>query len=215
MNPEQQPLNLKRYIPFVVLIALGLAVWWGINYYSNHFGTIIIAEMIPGDASVQIDDKKPGKAGRIKTTPGEHTLSVKRKGFQDTTIKVTIAENEKKVVCKLLTPTSEIGFNWMRKHPKDVAKGEGCAGEEIAKQSQKALERTPIIAKLPFIDQLYRIDYGKSEKYPNDATATAIYITYYSEAGKTQAIEIIKFWGYDPATLEIIYRTPEYDQHEH
>lgn len=212
MNPEQQ--SLKPYVALAIFIAIVVGVILGINYYSNHFGTIIVTEIYPPDATVQIDDKKPGKAGRIKTTPGDHTLKVSRNGFKDSTIKVIIQQDEKKRVCKLLEPNAEAGFIWMRKHPKEVARGEGCAGEETANNAQKALERTPIIAKLPFIDQLYRIDYGKSEKYPNDNLATAIYITYYSEAGKAQALEIIKFWGYDPASLEIIYRSSTSDQHD-
>jgi len=202
---------VKRYIGFGVLAGLIVMVILGINYYSSHVGTFVVAEIIPKDSSVQIDDKKPGKVGNIKTTPGDHTLTVKRNGFADQTIKVTVGLNEKKRVRKMLVPNSRIGFDWVKKHPKEVALGESWAGEEFNANSLKATERTPIVKKLPFIDREYRIDYGKSAANPEDITATAIYITTYAPTGKTQALELIRFWGYDPASLEIIYKFPDTD----
>jgi hypothetical protein len=113
---------------------------------------------------------------------------------QDTTVTVT------------LTPSNEEGAEWLKTHPKEALKRESIGGTSYNSDSEQALKKTPLISSLPFIDQLYRVDYGLSKKTPDDPTATAIYIKYYTEEGKTQALDWIRFKGYNPSSLEIIYQ---------
>ena len=80
--------------------------------------------------------------------------------------------------------------------------------DQIAAQIVK---KTPVVSSLPYSDEKtgFSIDYGQSKRYPNDPTSVAILITLDGgETAKAGALDWIRFTGYDPSKLEIIYTKP-------
>lgn len=167
--------------------------------------------VVPDDAVMTIDGKKAAINKKIGVATGERTVTVKRTGFKEQTQKFTSKRGESNELRFFLEPVSAEAFKWLKDHPEQAHLAESLASQDFDKQAEATAKRTPLINDLPFIDQFYRIDYGMSEKHPDDPTAIAIYIRYWSEQGKADALEWIKFKGYDPDKLEIIYIVPSDD----
>jgi hypothetical protein len=153
-----------------------------------------------------IDDKNVRvKNSGIFVVPGKHTIVVSQAGF--TTYRSTIDKKDSPLeITVVLDPVSEDGFDFMKKHPSEQRLRESLVGSQAAETGKSIAEKNPIISLLPYIDQYFRIDYGQSVKNPSDSTAVAIYITPLAPDGKERALALLRLKGYDPNTLEIIYR---------
>jgi len=106
----------------------------------------------------------------------------------------------------VLGSNSPSTVNWYQTHPGDQQLSQVIGGKNFDLAAKRQSQKNPLIKSLPFVDQLYRVDYGQSQKHTSDPDAVGIYITYYSQAGKQQALDWIKFKGFDPSKLEIIYK---------
>ena len=64
----------------------------------------------------------------------------------------------------------------------------------------------PITNVLPIdVSPQYKIEYGRSKKYPNDYSKGAIHIRSASTRDKNDAVEMIYDAGYDPSDYELIF----------
>ena len=198
--------NIPRrflFIAIVVFIATAvLLIFSGIN--RSRMTAKITIEVSPSGSTIKLNDKGI-KEGTRKVRPGSYTIKVSHDGFTTGSKSITISKNQNVYVGIVLDPSSLSTNNWFDTHPEDALKGEGITGKSMDQASQELQAKFPIITNLPFIDQEYRIDYGKSKKEPDNPQALAIVITYYSESGKQQAIDWIRFKGYNPDNMEIIY----------
>lgn len=195
----------------IVFIAVALMVFiFGFslfNYFDNKkYGAISIT-VIPGDSKITVDDEqKTRRQGTIRLLPGEHKLTISRSGFENTVIDITIEKGKTLAQELALEANSQEGLKWLRDHPDQAIKAEGISSRNYERSTKEIIKQNPIISILPFIDREYRIDYGQSVKTPDDKSAVAVYITFYTLNGKNQALEWLKFKGYDPEKLEIVYR---------
>jgi hypothetical protein len=164
-------------------------------------GTLTVTTL-PRDAAVMLHNKKIADNRKVGVSPGTYDITVTRSGFADQKQDVTITKGKESTVAFYLSPNGAEGLQWFKDHPDEAHEAEAVTGEAFTKASEKKAEELPLINDLPFIDQQYRVDYGKSEK---DPSKIAIYIKYWSDEGKTQALDWIRFKGYDPNKLEIIY----------
>ncbi|HKX23914.1 MAG TPA: PEGA domain-containing protein [Candidatus Saccharimonadales bacterium] len=204
--------QLKKLIYIGVgLLALGLIiVVFVLGLQSrDKTATIEIQSAVPTDAKVTIDGGGVGSNRKNGVTPGKHTVVAKRDGFEDKTQEVEVKQGEAKIIRLLMTPNSQVGYEWMRAHPDLAVEYEAMVGQQFSAQSDKTVDANPLIQNLPEIHPTWRVDYGKSVAYPNDPNKVAIIITYGgAEIDKQNAINWIKSLGFNPADYEIVYKVP-------
>ena len=159
----------------------------------------------PDGAKVVLDTGKVVRSGKFYVQPGRHTLKATLNGFTTATKVFTATASTVQNVTLLLNPDSPEGYDYLKNHPDEELHRERLGGQNFTALGEQVTQRLPLVKELPFIDQLYRIDYGPSKLRPNDPSAVTIYITYSSDQGKQQALQWLTFKGYDPAKLEISY----------
>ena len=193
------------------LLALGIIILVFVLGLQSRDKTasIEIQSAVPNDAKVTIDGGGVGSNSKNGVKPGKHTVLAKRDGFEDKSQEVDVKEGETKIIRLLMTPNSQVGYEWMRAHPDLAVEYEAMVGKEFGEQSTKTVDANPLIANLPEIHPTWRVDYGKSVAYPNDPNKVAIIITYGGpEIDKQNALNWIKSLGFNPADYEIIYKVP-------
>lgn len=171
--------------------------------------TIEVQSTVPNDPTVTIDGDKVTSNGKVGVTPGKHTVKAKRSGFDDKSIDVDVKTGETKTVQFLMTPNSDEGRQWLRDHPNEAYQFEGAQGKEFDQTSATITADNPLIAHLPEIHPTWRVDYGQSQKQPDNEKAVAIIITYGNDYAKQSALDWIKSKGFNPDDYEIIYKTPQ------
>lgn len=176
---------------------------------SSSSGTLNIQSIVPTDASVTVDNHQVNSNGNVSVTPGQHTVVAKRNGFADKTLNTTVKAGETQNVNIIMTPNSNVGYQWLTDHPDAAVQFEGQQGAQYTQNSQTTTDKNPLIAYLPEIRPTWRIDYGKSKAHPNDPTAVAIIITYGgADIDKQNALQWIKDQGFNPDDYEIIFQLP-------
>lgn len=163
----------------------------------------LILQIAPTKAKIVINGKEI-KGDKVNLAPGGYKLAASFEGFRTETQNFTIKEGETTELIVLLNPNSEIGKQYLRDNPDEQFKRESLGGIISKKLSSELTEKNPILESLPFVDRLFRVDYGASED-TSDPTAIAIYVTYYSELGKQEADEWLKFKGVDLTQEELLY----------
>ena len=175
----------------------------------NKFDTVTTGldiNVVPSDSEIYIDNNKVG-SGINETSPGNHTVLVKRHNFNDNESTVTVIKNEVDLVIVGLTPNNDAGKLWQQNNLDQYHNLEGMADEKFNNDSQSAIAQYPILSELPKDKSpLYRIDYGVSKKFPNDKKKIAIYISSNSLSNKLSALNYIYEMRYDPSDYEIIFQ---------
>jgi hypothetical protein len=186
-------------IPLVILVLIFSYLKKGPG--GNSFADIAVT---PAGSQVKVDGKGI-KAGKIRVKAGTHNVYVSHDGFSIQSQDFVVGQNETRFVGFVLVSNSPETKDWYKTHPKDQQMSESIASRNFDQGSSDIKKRYPIVAELPFIDQLYRVDYGVSQKATNDPTAIALYVTYYSQKGRLQALQWLKFKGVDSNNTEVIY----------
>ncbi|HSX48132.1 MAG TPA: hypothetical protein VLF41_01340 [Candidatus Nanoarchaeia archaeon] len=191
----------------VILLALvfGIAGW--VAYRQSQMGTLDLT-IVPQDAQIILDGKGTIKPGTTSLGAGQHSLSFSRDGFGSQTTSVDIQKGQKNIQQIVLQITGTAGLQYYADHPDQAREAEGISGQKISDQASSIQQKDPIIAQLPFFRREWRVDYGKSQKHPEDPNAIALYITVASDADKQDALDWIRSVGYDPNKYEIIYQSP-------
>lgn len=192
----------RRLIIFILIIVL-IGGWAGWHFTRKKPNLSLV--VAPSVAKIVIDGNKTVKQGNLYMLPGHHKLVASMDGFASRSLDFDVVANKLITETIVLVPNSQVGVDWLINHQSEELRREGLGGAKFDSTVSSAVKTLPVIKELPFIDQLYRIDYGKSKAHPDDPNAIAIYITYYSDAGKQQALDWLKFKGYDPSKLELIY----------
>lgn len=194
--------KLVAMFAIIVIIASGLSLAQYLN--SRGLGTLRTV-IVPGDAKTLLDGKQIAANKDIRVAPGNHTISVSRFGFTGQAQTLEVKKGQVTTITIFLSANSEEGRQWQKTHPQQMAQAEGYYSRQFDQDSQNAVKQLPLLQYLPYIDVDYRIDYGQSVKNPNDASAVAITVKYWTEAGKTKALNWIRSKGTNPDKLEIIY----------
>lgn len=196
---------MKKRLVVVAGLPAGvlLAVWlYAVVVHKTPNVDVITA---PDAAMLTIDGQPTSKTKLFYLKPGKHTITASMDGFTSDSQTVQVGNSGVTKVSLLLNPNSTAGYDYLQANPAEELQREAMGGQKFLQQNNAITSRVPLISSLPFIDQEFRVDYGVSLQHPNDPTAVAIYITYYSEAAKQQALSWIRFKGYDPSKLEIVY----------
>lgn len=202
---------MKKQLIIGVVIVLAAGVGFGVvsylNYLKHRGKTAVVVRVSPSDAEVTIDGQRYPSEKTIYLEPKLYDFKATRQFFEEvsTSVEITRDDHDREVVLILGAKSNE-AKNYLRDHPSEQALRESLGGQLANEQGQAARDKTPLVDLLPFIDREFTIDYGPSVQSPDDPTAIAITITSTSEASKQDALAWIKFKGYDPAGLEIIYK---------
>lgn len=194
----------RKKIWLIIISVIIFSLIIGATIWARSYSAKITLEISPADSTITINDKKSNR-GTIKVRPGIYKVAASKQGFSTISKSVDVAKGKSEYVGIVLVSNSPDTANWYVDHPSDAKLLEGISSKNFDLSSAVQTKNLPLIKSLPFIDQLYRIDYGRSQAHPDDPTAVAIYIKYYSEQGKQGALEWLKFKGYGPEKLEIIY----------
>ena len=198
--------GLGKWFILGTAVIVGFCVWFFVaNSRANNNASFISLSVAPSSSSAKLDNKGV-KSGKINVKPGKHTIIVSKKGFSTQINTVDLKTKETKYVGIALLPNSPETKNWYKEHPDDQLLLESISSNSFDQYTKNAVEKNPLIKDLPLIDRFYRVDYGQSLQHPDDPSAMGIYIKYYSQDGKQQALDWIKFKGYDPSQLEIIFQ---------
>lgn len=194
----------RRKILLVIISTISIALVVTAVIWTRLYSSKITIQISPADSVVTINGKRRAQ-GTINVRPGTYSVVGSRQGFESQSKSVSVVKAEIKYVGLLLVSNSPATANWYIDHPSDAKILEGISSNNYDLFSTEQTKKYPLIKSLPFIDQLYRVDYGRSQASPNNLTAVGFYVKYYSELGKQQALEWLKFKGYEPESLEIIY----------
>lgn len=196
---------MKRFLVALFLILIAGLVYWQIHENSVLSAKLTI-QMAPASGSKININGKDRKAGVIKVKPGNYQVVISHPGFATSTRSVLVVKGDNKYIGVALVSNSSSTANWYKNNPGDERLAEAISSKNFAVLQSEQEKSLPLIKDLPLIDQQYRVDYGKSLKHPTDPAAVAIYVTYYSNDGKQQALDWLKFKGYTPSNTEVILK---------
>jgi len=191
-------------LAITALVTVIVIIGFALNSTRQKKDATIDIQVVPSGSTVTLDGKGVS-SGNLRIASGEHTLAASKDGFESQTKKFSIKSDENKFEGLALVSNSASTRNWYIDHPEEQRLVESIGSRSFDQSSSEITTRYPIIKELPFIDQFYRVDYGKSKLHSNDPSAIALYVTFYSKEGKTQALKWLDFKGYTPASIEIIY----------
>lgn len=197
---------MKQSLKILIIagvIVLGAALFFFYRYQSVLSAKLDI-QVAPENSAITLNGK-PVSAGNYRLKPGNYTVKAVYNGFSPASQNTSLKKGDSKFSGLVLDPDSPQTANWYQSHPSDQRLAESISGRNFDLTASEQLSRLPLIKDLPFVDQFFRVDYGVSKAHPTDPSAVALYIKYYSAAGKQQALDWLKFKGYDPSKLEIIY----------
>lgn len=205
-------MNINKKLLFLGggLIVLLLIVFAITTIHKRPLTAKLTIQVAPKSSVITLNGKKV-KASIISVKPGEYKVSASHSGFAEKTQTIKLSKDASQYVGLVLISNATSTANWYSSHPEDQTLVEVITGKTVSNDSEAQQKTIPLIKELPFIDQLFRVDYGVSKLKPTDPSAVAIYIKYYSDAGKQEALDWLKFKGYEPSALEIIYVNAESD----
>jgi hypothetical protein len=195
-------LNRKTLIIIATSLTVIALLGYAIMTYVVRKDNLHIA-VAPRSATVKIDDKQVEANKSIYVSPGDHTLSITADNFNPINEKI-IATDAYKSLAYCLIPNNEHAENY-KKNVDEAYICEAEAGQQYLKDSQAAIEKYPVIAKLPYEDGTFSIGQGVTEK-----NEVAIYVHYSSDKPKREALDWIH--RYQKDNLPPVIYTNDYEQ---
>ena len=200
-------INKKKVVLIVLVISISISGYIGWRYFNQRgLESSLSVEVVPASGSKIKLNGKGIREGTIKLEPGRYTIIFSHDGFKSNIRTINIQSGEEYYVGSILEPVAEKTANWYQENSTDAKKAEGISSRNFDQLTKNKVKKLPLINELPLVDLEYRIDYGRSQKTPDNPESVAIYIKYFSENGKADAVEWIRFKGYDPEKIEIIYQ---------
>ncbi len=185
----------RRSILVVAGFIVVLVFLFGYSQFFAKKGTPVRLDVVPSDAVVTLDGKRLS-TGTVRLSPGEHTFTAKKSGFEKAEDKVSIKEgSENKSVQLLLTPVSPNAIAWAEKNQKLYQRAEQKAVEDVVKEGEEFQKKFPLSKLLPFNNLLFSIDYKTDES----STKFTVQIEAKTPTDRAYALGQIRNWGYDPA----------------
>lgn len=198
-------MNKKLLIP-ILLAVIGIVIVAVSLSHKTSNATLI---MSPAAATAKLDNKTTIKPGAFYAKPGKHTITAVFNGFSDATVTFTAGQSGIKKVYVILQPNSQAGYDWLTNHPEDQKTREGYGGQNFSSNSSSLIENNPIIAYLPFIgpgSATFKIDYSFPKQNSNQVT---VIVTYYTDDGKTYALNWLKSKNYPTDSPNLIFVNAE------
>jgi|GEM_PF-1247527 len=208
-------MNMKRTI--LIIGGLIVAIIAAITFFAKQTSTVgtisdltasITTRVTPTEGTKITMNGKTVKEGKVALAPGKYTVEVSHENFDSQTREVVLYDGDNATVAVALTGKTDIAQKWYGTHPDDASKAEGITGTVSRANAENLLDKYPFLKRMPVIvANKYRIDYTSSVKSPNDPSKFSLHIRYATEPDKQAALNWIRYQGYDPAQLEITYKS--------
>jgi hypothetical protein len=192
--------NLIIFAGIIVFVGVLAVAGYNIWYNSVYSATISLT-YAPTSATATINDK-PIQSGQTKVKPGTYEVVIKKDGFATNSSTVNASKGQTSTITVSLLSNDASTADWYANNPGDQTINE-AVGAANAETSESQLEATfPVSKILPLTGPTYAADYGSS---PDKTGQFAIFITYYTDTGKQDALDAIRSLGYNTSDYEIIY----------
>ncbi|WP_371405865.1 S-layer protein [Kribbella sp. NBC_00662] len=190
----------------VVALAVVVVLVGGILLFRGGSRTSLTVESIPNDLTLKLDGHEIPANGEIKVKAGRHTLDGERRGFQSYSMTFT-AEGDRQAVKMYLYANSAEGREWAKNNPEQELKLEAEAGRQYDATQARLRQKYPILSQLPYVGDGFEATYTKSKTDPTNPEAISVVIEVYGPQGREKADQWIQGYGWDPATLDLIWTT--------
>lgn len=204
---ENQPQRNLR----LVLIICGLLVVGSIFYYYWEYVRLsarLEIQVAPASSTISLNNKTV-RAGVYRVSPGSYRVVVVKDGFGSQSQDIKVSKSQSSYLGIVLVSNSNSTANWYINNPSDQQLSEGISSRTFDATSQSSSDKAPIISHLPFIspDSTWRVDYGNDAANPS---RPVIYISYTTLTGRQDALDWIKYGGFDISALKVIYQHKSY-----
>jgi hypothetical protein len=193
----------------VALLAVSPFIAWQIYTKGKTKLTVNVA---PRDAKISLNDSSI-KIGANYVKPGDYTITISRNGFETYSQSISIKASEPLAISKLLSASSTEGTTYEKQHVEEFSRVADIIDEEeytynAYSNTEWTEQNYPLLVSLPvYMSSLFSIEYGQSEKYPNDPSKKAVIIYADTPDGKQSALMYIYSMGFDPSDYEILFKT--------
>jgi hypothetical protein len=199
--------NRRPFMIGVVALAVVLIVIGGVVLFRGSGSqTTLTVTSIPNDLTLTLDGHQIPANGEVKIKEGKHTLVGSRRGFQSYTETFTSGSDALTYKMYLYANSAE-GREWSKNNPEQQRELEAEAGRKYDQIQQRLKVKYPILAQLPYIGPGFQATYTKSKSDPNNPEAISIVIETWTPEAKTKALQWINGYGWNPDTLDIIWKT--------
>lgn len=210
-------INKKLIISIVAVLALTFVS--GVIYYflSPGQGTLKV-NVIPKDTEYSIIKKNYSGDNTLKLNSGEYSITFNRKLFDTKTEKVTISKNKETVLNVILEISKEARVNFDKLSDEEKTILDQYQQNYASYEGERLSETNPVVNKLPYIADAYRIDYGFYNE--NDPYEVTLEVTIFKEAYKNtntqlkiknEALEWLRENGVDTAKVKLRWYTESKD----
>jgi len=187
------------------VIAAAVVILVVVIALSSHKSSNISLIVSPAAATAKLDGERTVQPGEFYVTPGKHTIDASFNGFSQTHVSFTAGSSGIQKVYVILQPSSQAGYDYLTNHPGDQKTREGYGGQHFSAQANDLATNNPIIKYLPFIgpgSAAFKIDYSFPKNGSNKVT---VIVTYYTDAGKTYALNWLHGKGYDTSSPNLLF----------
>ncbi|MEV4265104.1 S-layer protein [Kribbella sp. NPDC049584] len=201
LEENRRPLLIGVAALAVVVVLVG-----SILLFRGGSETSLTVESIPNDLTLTMDGHEVPANGEIKVKQGQHTIEGKRNGFQPYSMTFT-AEGDRQSIKMYLYANSAEGREWAKNNPEQELKLEAEAGQRFDEIQARLRQKYPILSQLPYVGDGFEATYTKSKTDPTNPEAISVVIEVYGPQGREKADQWIQGYGWDPATLDLIWTT--------
>lgn len=189
-----------------VVLVIALVVVGGVLLLRGGSSTKLTVQSIPSDLTLRLDGHEIPANGEVKVKSGKHTLEGSRRGFQSFSQTVDISGKALNYRMYLYANSPE-GREWAQKNPEQELELEREAGKHFDEMNARLRAKYPVLAYLPYVGDGFEATQAPSKSDPNNPEAMSLAIEVFGPQGKTKALQWIHGYGWDPATLDIIWTT--------
>lgn len=182
---------------FVILLGIsGYFIWYKFTYSAT-----LSLLYTPTSATATLNGKVI-KAGITKIKPGKYTVTIQKKGFASYSSTINMGANQTNTIAQALLSNDPTTANWYNTHPEDQKINETIGATKANTAIENLQNDFPVASVLPLDGPTYAINYGAS---PDKKGHFAMFLTYYGDTGKQDALQALQSLGYNPNDYEIIY----------
>ncbi|MFD7153037.1 S-layer protein [Kribbella sp. NPDC059898] len=196
--------GLLRFGAVVVVVVL--VVVGGVLLFRGGSDTKLTVVSIPNDLTLRLDGHEIPANGEVNVKSGKHTLEGSRPGFQSYTGTLDISGKALSYKMYLYANSAE-GRAWTQQNPTQELELERAAGQHFDEMNARLRAKYPVMAYLPYVGDGFEATQAPSKSDPKNPEAISLAIEVFGPQGRTKAMQWIEGYGWDPATLDIIWTT--------
>ncbi|HEY2097422.1 MAG TPA: hypothetical protein VGH72_13210 [Pseudonocardia sp.] len=201
LEENRRPLIIGGVALAVVVVLIG-----SILLFRSGTGANLTVQSIPSDLTLRLDGHEILANGEVKVKVGNHTIEGSRRGFQTYSQNIDVTSSGLNYKMYLYANSAE-GREWAAKNPKEELEAEAEAGRHFDEMNARLLAKYPVIGYLPYVGDGFQATRAPSKSDPKNPEAISLAIEVFGPQGKADALRWMQGYGWDPATLDIIWTT--------